>query len=281
MENKYEKFIQSMEKLKSDRNKQECKILISLAKDYYSYYCQYQKLASVENKMEHIYKLPTKSENGNEEKIILKQGELDIRYRLFVEFYLNHAYDEKLNSKNNFLWVKDYKSVLEDIEEELEVSRYKIGNYHLNEWIEKSCSKALKTYRKKQKIELGLKNIREAVRRYNRYADIKIKTEEESFNNMFSEKFVDTLISVMNTEEGILSLHTAPIRAQLCKPEQGGREIDNKAWKWCYAKDFRLSITELEEEIKRLKKYSSIFKDFCNISKELHQIEKCIQKKNL
>lgn len=281
MENKYKKFIQSMEKLKSDRNKQECKILISLAKDYYSYYCQYQKLASIENKMEHIYKLPTKSENGNEEKIILKQGELDIRYRLFVEFYLKHTDVKETNNKKIFLWVNDYEGVLEDIEEKFEVSKYKIGNYHLNEWIEKSCSKAKKTYHKKQKVELGLKNIREAVRRYNRYAEIKIKTEEESFNNVFSEKFVDTLISVMNTEEGILSLYTAPIRAQLCRPEQGGREIDNKAWKWCYAKDFRLSITELEEEIKRIKKYSPIFNEFCYISKELNRIEKCIQKKNL
>lgn len=85
---------------------------------------------------------------------------------------------------------------------------------------------------------MGLKNIRKAVRRYNRYVDIKIKAEEESFSNMFSEKFVDTLISVMNTDEGILSLYTAPIRVQLCRPEQGGREIDSKAWKWCYDKDF-------------------------------------------
>lgn len=268
-----------MENLKSDRSKQECKILISLAKNYYSYYCQYQKLVSVENKMEHIYRLPTKDENSDKVNIELKRGELDIRYRLFIEFYLNHTNAKELNSKNKFDWVSDYEYTLEnDIEPELEISKYKIKKYTLYEWIEKSCSKAVKTYSKRQKIELGLKNIREAVRRYNRYADIKIKTEEESFNNMFSEKFVDTLITVMNTEEGILPLYTAPIRAQLCRPEEGGREMDSKAWKWCYDKDFRLSIVELEEEIERIKKYSTIFREFCYISKELKRIEKCIWK---
>lgn len=258
-----------MKKCKSDRNIQECKSLISLAQQYYSCYFQYQKLAEVENKMEHIYKLPADKDG----ELILKKDKLDICDRLFIEYYLKYSKAKELNRRNILIWINDYENMLESYEEDWDISKYKIGNELLKQKLEESCKKTLKLYKNKE-IDLGMETIRKAVRQYNRYSKFQIKGEEESFNNVFSTQYIDTLIDIINTREEILVLSTAPIRAQLCRPEQGAREMDSKTLKWCYAKDFRLSINELEEGIERFKLYDSKFKEFCRLSKELKKIEK-------
>ncbi|MCI6164003.1 MAG: hypothetical protein MR675_02255 [Lachnospira sp.] len=269
-ENNYKKFFENMKKCKSDRNIQECKSLISLAQQYYSCYFQYQKLAEVENKMEHIYKLPADKDG----KLILKKDKLDICDRLFVELFLIFVNQGMSDRIRNFENVYDYEDMLNVFEEECSlISSYKIEGESLKNKLGDSCNKALKFY-KNEGIDLRMETIRKAVRQYNRYSKFQIKGEEESFNNVFSTQYIDTLIDIINTREEILVLSTAPIRAQLCRPEQGAREMDSKTLKWCYAKDFRLSINELEEGIERFKLYDSKFKEFCRLSKELKKIEK-------
>lgn len=121
---------------------------------------------------------------------------------------------------------------------------------------------------------MGLDNIKKAVRLYIRYEQIKQKTEEESFNGVFSNRYVDILIDVMKANEGLLLFFIAPVRMLLCKKEQGGKEINSKAWKWCFEKDFRLTTSELEDRIEKLKQYSKILHQFDDMDKALNKIAK-------
>ncbi len=41
----------------------------------------------------------------------------------------------------------------------------------------------------------------------------------------------------------------APVRAQLCSEKENGRIMDSKSWRWCYDKDFRLTLDELDQKI--------------------------------
>ena len=113
-ENNYKKFFENIKKCKSDRNIQECKSLISLAQQYYSCYFQYQKLAEVENKMEHIYKLPADKDG----ELILKKDKLDICDRLFVELFLIFVNQGMSDRTRNFENVYDYEDMLNVFEEE-------------------------------------------------------------------------------------------------------------------------------------------------------------------
>lgn len=266
MENKYEIFTKNMERLTLDVTRNYCETLIAVAQNYYSLYCQYQKLEQVRHKLANIYTLQS-------ETIQEKEEQLDIRYRLFLEFYFSLS-EATINTRNNFRLVRGYKDELEQLEQEYKLSKYTIGKHNLYKWIDISCQKAMKLYGKSQRLDLGLDNIRKAVRLYNRYEMLNIKTKEESFNEVFSSAFVDFLVNIMNTEEGLLILSIAPVRMQLCKNETWGREINSKAWKWCYEKDFRLTVSELEYKIENLKRYSKIMQSFGNISKQLNKLQK-------
>ena len=269
MKNKFEIFIKNVEKLEIESNRTACYILIELAQRYYSLYCQYLNLNRARNKLSAIYELRDRT-------VKLKDKQIDIWYRLFLDFYFRFAC-VTINAKNNYVWVSQDKCAkLNDLQEEYELSKYDIGKYNLYEWINKSCQSATDKYKKKKSFDLKLDNIKEAVRLFKRYQQIKQKKEEESFNNVFSDKFVDSLITVMNTDERMLLLHIAPIQRALCKEEQGGGEINSKALKWCFEKDFRLTVSELERRIDRIKQYSKIINDFCKIDKELNKIEKII-----
>ena len=269
MKNKFEIFIRNVEKLEIESNRTECYILIELAQRYYSLYCQYLNLERARNKLNAIYEL-------SDRRVKIKDKQLDIQYRLFLDFYFRFAC-VTVNEKNNYVWVSQDKSAkLNDLQEEYELSKYDIGKYNLYEWINRSCQRATEIYREKKRFDLKLDNIKEAVRLFKRYEQIKQKTEAESFNNVFSDKFVDRLITVMNTDERMLLLYIAPIRRILCKEEQGGGVINNEAWKRCFEKDFRLTASELERRINRIKQYSKIINDFCKIDKELNKIEKII-----
>lgn len=269
MKNKFEIFIENVEKLEIESNRTECYILIELAQRYYSLYCQYLNLDRARNKLKDIYELCDR-------EVKLKDNLLNIVDRLFLDFYFRFAC-VKVNAKNNYIWVsQDKNAKLGDLEEDYELSKYDIGEHNLYEWIDTSCQKATEIYRTKKRFELGLDNIKEAVRLFKRYEQIKQKTEAESFNSIFSDKFVDRLITVMNTDERMLLLHIAPVRRVLCKEEQGGGEINTKALKWCFEKDFRLTASELERRINRIKQYSEIIHNFSMIDKELNRIAKII-----
>lgn len=53
-------------------------------------------------------------------------------------------------------------------------------------------------------------------------------------------------------------------------------EINTKALKWCFEKDFRLTASELERRINRIKQYSKIIHNFSKIDTELNKIANII-----
>lgn len=203
----------------------------------------------------------------------LTKGQLDIRYRLFIEFYLKCSGAKELNPKNNYLWVADYEDVLEELEEKYKISSYPISKKkNLLEYLQISCEAARKVYREKKRFELGMQNIRDAIQLYNASSKEKTISEEESFNAVFSEGCIKWLLNIMQEHEGYLPLCIAPLRIQLCEKNQGGRTINNKTWKWCFEKDYRLSIDELKKEIECKMYFSKISNQFCLISKQLKKV---------
>lgn len=70
--------------------------------------------------------------------------------------------------------------------------------------------------------------------------------------------------------------HLAPVRTQLCLKEEGGHEINSKAWEWCFNKDFRFSLSQLKDEIQLIKNYETIYKNYILISINLKNIEEQI-----
>lgn len=276
METKYEKLKQNMENLTLETSRRECKILIHLAQNYYSYYSQFKKLELVKRKLSNIYKV-TFSKKENRTIIFLKKGQLDIRFRLFLEFYqklIARRFPDTNFDKELTEWIFSCKDEIPELFKGLDFRDYKIGNYTLETWIMESCKKATSIYGDKYHIELGLDNIRKAISIFKKYKNMPLISEEESFNSVFSESFTNMLIEVIKYNEPLLCLYITPVRAQLCTKEQGGREINNKAWKWCFEKDFRYSISRLKKEIESIKKYDSIFRQFESISRELKKIEK-------
>lgn len=281
MENKYKLFEESIENLKNEEVKKECRSMTALALRYYTYYYQFKKLKSVNRRLANIYPLKSKLKKSKNGRIIPKKGELEIEYRLFLEFYCKliekeyPAYSKK--DVGDCILGQFYK---EDIEEYEEVfGKFKIGRDDLWEWVERSCIKAQKCGYKKEKMSLGMDNIREAMQIYGQYRDISGLTEiteEKSFNEVYSEKYIIVLTDVMKKNEGILRLFLAPVRAQLCFEEEGGREINSKAWKWCFNKDFRFSLSQLKDEIQLMKNYEMIYKNYTVISKKIKKIEEQI-----
>ena len=265
MENIYIKFKKSMGKLNSETSLHECESLVWLAQRYYSHYIQYQKLEPVVPKLSNIYNL--KGTNGSS---LLRDGQIDIRYRPFLDFYFRCT-----QPTNTYKIITKHRhSELDYLEAEYGLSKYKIGNHNLYEWINISCKKAARIYKKRGKVELWMDNIKEAAQLYKRYSEFKRLDEEECFNSVFSPDFVNLLINVMEMNEGLLVFWAAPVRAQLCKEEEGGRNINNKAWKWCYGRDFRETLSEIQNKINDIKQLDKIMKDFHSISRQLAEIEK-------
>ncbi len=274
MKNKYKIFVEAIEDLKLDSSIRQCKSLIRLGQNYYSLYKQFKHLENIPRKLSNIYKIPNSSESKS--KIILVKGALDIRYLLFIEFYFDliKAWDDSTPVEID--WILDYQVEVPDLIQKYRLKNERIGDCSLEKWIMKSCSqmeKILVVSNYNHQINLGLDNIRKVIRVFNRYKNIKLISEEESFNALFSEKFVNYLLKAMKYEN-ILCVYIAPIRLQLCKQEQGGRTINNKTWKWCYEKDYRFSLSELEHRIQNIKKLDPIFSQFNDISKQLNLIKK-------
>lgn len=280
MENKYNFFKSSMDESTLDSTKKECAYLIYYAQNYYSHYQQFKNLERVHRKLANIYSLPAGKKQSEDIKIKVRRGELDIRYRLFLEFYLKLIkikYND-INIDNEFVeWIYSYRNELPDLIKEFDLEKQQIENISLEKWIEKSCKTILKTYKSnstKDNINLGMDNIRTAIRLFKRYKSFIKVPEEKSFNEIFSDDYVYMLLGVMKYNEPLLCLYIAPIRGQLC----GSRTINNKTWKWCYKKDYRLSLSELESKIQTMQKYDEIFSQFERISKNLNTIIKKIEK---
>lgn len=185
---------------------------------------------------------------------------------------------------NFYNWVRDYEQEIPGLMEELEIEielENKIGKYTLKEWIRKSCNHARISSQSKKTnkyIYLGMDNIREAIAIFNANEEIIQISEEKSFNEVFSQEFVEWLMGFMYDKNNNVPLcvYIAPVRAQLCKDEEQGRDINNKSYKWCYNKDFRLTISKLEKEINNKKKYGKIFKPFEFFSGKLNNILKSV-----
>ncbi|MEG0107801.1 MAG: hypothetical protein RR705_02985 [Lachnospiraceae bacterium] len=277
MENSYKIFKKAMQNLENESNRKECEMLVFYAQRYYSHYQQELQLSKVAKRLANIYIIPVTSDPIDKLEIKLRKRKLDIRYRLFLEFYLNAF--AKANSVG--LEHTNWNDLINHCKTELEdnlpgLKNEKILRGSLDEWIMKSCESAKLVYTNKSNTDLGMDNIRKAVRRFNQYKDIKTISEEECFNAVFSEAYICTLINVMKNNETILCMYMTPIRSQLCKKAEGGRTINNKTWNWCYKQDFRLSLDEIEDKIQCLQGYKKICVHFEHISKELNKILKSI-----
>lgn len=171
---KFDKFLKYIEKVEMESNRKTCNTLIELTCHYYSLVCQYNNLERVRHKLANIY-------SWKDGEIKLKEYQLDIINRLFLEFFLKFSC-VTINAKNNFITVSDEKEKVEDLEEDYTLSELFINDNSLHDKILESCKNATEIYRDKQRFELGLDNIRKAVRLYKRYENMKLKSAEESFN---------------------------------------------------------------------------------------------------
>lgn len=263
----YDDFREAINNLSNEEVKHDCELLIYLASIYYSHYSQFKKLEKVKRKLLNIYQI-------EKDNITLKKGELSIIERLYLEFYLKLSkkkYGSKMdvNSKYFKNLIRDYKIEVHEIIEECELEERMAQKLEDN--LMKVCRRVNKI--NKKNLNLGLKNIREAVDIFQENRNIKILSEEECFNHVFSETFIHVLIHVMKDNEIICHLYIAPVRAQLCKQEQGGRTIDSSATKWCYKQDFRYTVTELETEIARCQKiFGERMDKFIRLEKILNTI---------
>jgi len=282
MGTKYQLFENAIVDLKSESIKCDCELLIYLAQVYYSHYKQYKSLEKVKRKLAYIYEVPSEQNKFGIKEIKPRKGQLDIRVRLFIEFYrkLIIKWLEKRGRDSDNIPEKEikvffmrYKGEIPCMIEDFRLEDVTIGKKTLKEYLLASCGKAKKIYEKKGKIILGMDNIREAIELFDRCKKLTLESKEESFDRVFSEAYVNLLVNVMEKEEKLLSLWIAPIRSQLSEKERGGSEKDNLAWKWCFEKDYRLSISELETEIQYMKEYDKIFKQFQYASKKLDEIE--------
>lgn len=280
MTNKYKVFIEITYDLEEDRNKQSCISLLKHSNIYYSYYRQYQELVRVKRKLLHIYKL-----KNNMERPILKANVLDIRYRLFLEFYLQLLKENYLKISNvNFMeLIKGYEDELSDLLDSYGVKSEKIGRKTLYEWIAKSCRIATdismqKKTKHRPEINLGMENIRNAIKIF--YANLTPQdfSEEESFNAIFSERFIKYIAYNRKYREPILYMCIAPVNMRLFDSEIAAKSLNNDSWKWCFEKDYRRNLRDLKKEIHTIQKYDAIFSDFMKISNKLDLLINNIEK---
>lgn len=272
MENKYKNFLENVEKLKIESNKGECETLIKLAQNFYSHYQQNNRLASVGRRLANIYRLIPIDESRGDWAIELKENQLDIISRVVLNFYkkiiIAKNKDKPLEA-SFYNWIRDYEDDVDDLASEFGLDERQIQGKSLKIWIEESCQKALSCYKKKKPINLGIDNIKKTSKLFEKCKELSVVPEEESFNNVFSEKYINMLIDVMNNNEALLCLYIAPIRAQLCDSEQGERDRDSTTWTWCYQKDMRISLSELKSHILKEKAYDEILCRFETMSIEL------------
>lgn len=268
----YKVFMEKVDKLKFQNNKEHCKLLVEQAQIYYSYYYQNNNLSLVKNKLSSIYDIPT----GNEEREIrIKKGVLDIRTRLFLEFYRNviHCNYGGKYSENQFcIDIRQWKNNVPELIEIYDLKNEKILGKNIEEHLSCCCKKATKIIEGKKHLDLGLENIRETVTIYEQYKDLQLVKEEESFENIFSNAYIEQLLNVMENNEVLLSLYITPILSQLYDGQNGGRNKDSSSWSWCFEKNYRKNLIYYKNNIMQIKKFDKMFTDFKKISNRLDEI---------
>ena len=285
MNNKYKDFIEITCSIVSDRNKQSCISLLQQANIYYSYYWQYQELVKVKRKLSSIYEF---ANDGKKTEIKIRKNVLDIRYRLFLEFYLQLLKNiyTKISGVNFMELIKDFHEELPSLIKSCGLEDEKIGKKTLYEWIAMSCRNATfismqKTTKHRAEINLGMNNIREAIKTFYENQSPKQFSEEESFNAVFSEEFVAYVKRITINREPILYMYIAPVKMRLFDSGLIVRTFNNDSWKWCFEKDYRFTLPELKNKICSIQQYDKIFSDFNKISNKLQLITKKINEESI
>lgn len=285
MNNKYKNFIEITHSLTVDRSKQCCISLLQQSNRYYSYYRQYHELVKVKRKLSRIYEF---TNDGRKTYINLRKNVLDIRYRLFLEFYLqllneNHV---KISNVNFMELIKDCGEELPSLIRSYDLENEKIGKKTLYEWIAMSCRIATvismqKTTKHRAEINLGMDNIRDAIKIFYANQSPQQFSEEESFNAIFSEEFINYINYIIKNREPILYMYIAPVKMRLLNSNLIARTFNNDSWKWCFEKDYRSTLPELKYKIHNIQQYDKIFSDFNKISNKLKLISEDINEESI
>ena len=281
MKSKYEIFLENVKKLQMESNKRECEMLIELAQNFYSLYQQNTNLARVTRKLGSYYTLVPTDNSENPWRLELVDNQLDMVSRLVLDFYkriFELEEERKMSNKTFVCHILTYDKDLLVFPKHYQLDIEQVMGKTLKVWIEESIQKACACCKTKKSINLKLDNIKGALRLYKRYKNLLVSPEEICFNNVFSEKYVNMLVDVMNFDETLLCLYIAPIRAQLGDSERGDRDRDSTTWTWCYHKDMRMSLSELISKIQCKKTYDEILCEFDTMSIELDNQFKRISK---
>lgn len=282
MENKYKVFLDGINTLEHEKIKNECMSLIYAAQKYYSQYEYHQRLTNISKKFPEI---SIKNKKSTSHKI-----QISLIMQLYLNYYLNLFHDENnyfdenishretYGGRNKYKMIAAYEDELESIEEnfngfgknskipDLLKEQGRINKNSDKEYIElvkkvfcnidMSCKKASEKYSKKRIAELpsieALKRNIKILKDFSTDTNVPILSEEISFNEIFSDAYIELLLSYMNTEEGILPLLICPIRGMLSYAEKYEREIDSQTWRWCFNKQFTQTMRELVMENKML-----------------------------
>lgn len=271
MNNKYEAFMAGVNALKSEDMKKVCVHLIQRAQLYYSKYNLYNNILFIKKDLIKAYG------TTEEETIDVKKGmpnELTPINQLYLEYYLKIFNHDNLSEKDKYILISNYKDEIQSMIDSLngfstdslipeifeDKGIYKNSSNEKRKKIVQrvfkimgaSCKKASNKYIKSERIDIKPENASNKIHLYTHLSQYIKYSEEESFNKVFSESYVETLLNIMNTEEGLLPFMIAPVRTQLCYKKEGGRRMDSKSWRWCYNKDFRLTLDELDQKIERV-----------------------------
>lgn len=278
MDNKYKAFMDGVTNLKSENIKKECETLVDVAQKYYSKYDQYQRLL-------HIKKYLSKSYVYEDNKINIckiKQNQLTPINLLFIELFFKTFGYEDLGGRCKYNMLQSYKSEIKDAREQLhdyssvpqmlrEAERYEhLSDKECIDLVKKtfdlwttSCQKALDKYQSTKIISLKSGDTQKTLESYKYYLPYMEISEEDSFNEVFSDSYIKILLNIMETNEGLLRLWLAPVRMQLSSHKDKGRGMDNKALRWCFNRDFRLSKDNLDETTQNITDaYEALSKKF-------------------
>lgn len=269
MENKYKVFLDGINTLEHEKIKNECMSLIYAAQKYYSEYEYHQRLKSISKMFPEI-------------GVNKKQNILTLTMQLYLDCYLSLFHDEDnyqdtYKGRNKYNMLKNFETELECMEENFngyekdskipcilkEQGRVKRNSdKEYIDYVQKifknmriCCKKAYIKYSKKRIVELPSKEeLQENIKLLETFpaSPKTIQSEETSFNEIFSDAYIELLLDYMKSEEGILPLIICPIRSMLSYSEKYEREIDSRTWRWCFNKQFTLTMRELVMENKML-----------------------------